>query len=87
MELLEKRVKSRFSHRQLHLLPGLSFNEYIQMFISYLSLPANFKHKKYAKEWNKNLQVHVHIIVFFYFDYKKVVNKIYKDFFAVSQCQ
>ena len=56
IELLEKRVKSRFSHRQLHLLPTLSFEEYVGMFRSILSLPDDFPNRSYAKEWNKNIQ-------------------------------
>ncbi|KAK2143556.1 hypothetical protein LSH36_832g01031 [Paralvinella palmiformis] len=53
MELLEKRVKSRFSHRQLHLLANPSFSDYINLFLSYLRLPDHFSGSKtFVKKWN-----------------------------------
>lgn len=57
IELLEKRVKSRFSHRQLNLLPKLTFEDCVDVFVSTLSLPAEFGDRKYVKEWNKRVQV------------------------------
>ena len=59
IELLEKRVKSRFSHRQLHLLPTFTFDDYMQLFVSLLTLPKSFKVKKYASEWNKHVEVNI----------------------------
>ncbi|KAJ8317772.1 hypothetical protein KUTeg_004677 [Tegillarca granosa] len=56
IELLEKRVKSRFSHRQIHLFNNLNFDDYKEMFIIYLKLEEDFPNKKYAKEWNLNVQ-------------------------------
>ncbi|KAJ8311936.1 hypothetical protein KUTeg_010512 [Tegillarca granosa] len=56
IELLEKRVKSRFSHRQIHLFNNLNFDDYKEIFIIYLKLEEDFPNKKYAKEWNLNVQ-------------------------------
>ncbi|KAM4627040.1 origin recognition complex subunit 4 isoform 2-T3 [Discoglossus pictus] len=54
MELLEKRVKSRFSHRQIHLLNSFNFSEYIKIFKEQLSLPPEFPDAQFAEKWNKN---------------------------------
>uniref|UniRef100_A0A3P8V8H7 Origin recognition complex subunit 4 n=1 Tax=Cynoglossus semilaevis TaxID=244447 RepID=A0A3P8V8H7_CYNSE len=55
LELLEKRVKSRFSHRQIHLLSTLTFCQYVQRVQTQLSLPENFPDKKFGQEWNKSI--------------------------------
>lgn len=57
LELLEKRVKSRFSHRFLHLLPTHEFDNYLEVCQDVLSLPANFGPGKMVKEWNKHVEV------------------------------
>ena len=57
VELLEKRVKSRFSHRQIHLFNNLSFEEYTSVFASSLVLPSDFHDKTFRKEWNANITV------------------------------
>jgi origin recognition complex subunit 4 len=47
IELLEKRVKSRFSHRQIFLLPKSdNLNEYLSLCESFLSLPEKEESKK-----------------------------------------
>ncbi len=47
IELLEKRVKSRFSHRQIFLLPKSdNLNEYLSLCESFLSLPEKDDSKK-----------------------------------------
>ncbi|XP_061664028.1 origin recognition complex subunit 4 [Syngnathoides biaculeatus] len=56
LELLEKRVKSRFSHRQIHLLKGLSFTQYLERVRSQLSLPDDFPVGKFAQDWNSSVQ-------------------------------
>ncbi|CAI9563237.1 unnamed protein product, partial [Staurois parvus] len=56
MELLEKRVKSRFSHRQIHLLNSFSFSEYRDMFKELLSLPSGFPDMTFAEQWSANIQ-------------------------------
>ncbi|XP_052581910.1 origin recognition complex subunit 4 isoform X4 [Peromyscus californicus insignis] len=56
LELLEKRVKSRFSHRQIHLMNSFGFPQYIKIFKEQLSLPAEFPDKAFAERWNENTQ-------------------------------
>lgn len=57
LELLEKRVKSRFSHRQIHLMNSFGFPQYLKIFKEQLSLPAEFPDKLFAEKWNENVQV------------------------------
>uniref|UniRef100_A0A8C2XRH5 Origin recognition complex subunit 4 n=1 Tax=Cyclopterus lumpus TaxID=8103 RepID=A0A8C2XRH5_CYCLU len=52
LELLEKRVKSRFSHRQIHLLSNPTFSQYLQRVRTQLSLPDHFPDRKFALDWN-----------------------------------
>ncbi|XP_066519410.1 origin recognition complex subunit 4 isoform X2 [Hoplias malabaricus] len=52
LELLEKRVKSRFSHRQIHLLSSMSFSQYQDVFRSELTLADDFPDSKFSQEWN-----------------------------------
>ncbi|XP_069791095.1 origin recognition complex subunit 4 isoform X2 [Narcine bancroftii] len=56
LELLEKRVKSRFSHRQIHLLNAFNFGLYMEVFQQQLSLPEEFPDKRFAQEWNQNIE-------------------------------
>ncbi|XP_003793056.1 origin recognition complex subunit 4 isoform X1 [Otolemur garnettii] len=56
LELLEKRVKSRFSHRQIHLMNSFGFPQYVKIFKEQLSLPAEFPEKLFAEKWNENVQ-------------------------------
>ncbi|XP_077426840.1 origin recognition complex subunit 4 [Vanacampus margaritifer] len=56
LELLEKRVKSRFSHRQIHLLNSLSFTQYLERVGSQFSLPGDFPDRRFAQEWNRGVQ-------------------------------
>ncbi|XP_053926335.1 origin recognition complex subunit 4 isoform X4 [Cuculus canorus] len=56
LELLEKRVKSRFSHRQIYLMNSFDFKQYIKMFKAQLSLPAEFPDETFAQKWNSNVQ-------------------------------
>lgn len=57
LELLEKRVKSRFSHRQIHLMNSFDFPQYLKIFKEQLSLPAEFPDKIFAEKWNENAHV------------------------------
>lgn len=57
LELLEKRVKSRFSHRQIHLLSSIGFSQYLEMVSSQLSLPSDFPDSKFLDEWNTGVKV------------------------------
>ncbi|KAG7317807.1 hypothetical protein KOW79_018842 [Hemibagrus wyckioides] len=52
LELLEKCVKSRFSHRQSHLLSSLTFRQYRDAFRSELTLQDDFPDSKFSQEWN-----------------------------------
>ncbi|NXY19514.1 ORC4 protein, partial [Atrichornis clamosus] len=56
LELLEKRVKSRFSHRQIYLMNSFDFKQYIKIFKEQLSLPAEFPDESFAQKWNNNVQ-------------------------------
>ncbi|GAB1608669.1 origin recognition complex subunit 4-like [Argonauta hians] len=56
MELLEKRVKSRFSHRQILLFNKLSFKEYTEVFKNYLTLPKKFPDTKFVLNWNSSIE-------------------------------
>ncbi|XP_054685838.1 origin recognition complex subunit 4 isoform X4 [Grus americana] len=56
LELLEKRVKSRFSHRQIYLMNSFDFKQYIRIFKEQLSLPAEFPDESFAQQWNNNVQ-------------------------------
>ncbi|XP_064442577.1 origin recognition complex subunit 4 isoform X5 [Mirounga angustirostris] len=56
LELLEKRVKSRFSHRQIHLMNSFGFPQYLKIFKEQLSLPAEFPDKIFTEKWNENVQ-------------------------------
>lgn len=59
LELMEKRVKSRFSHRQIYLLNAFDFKKYLNICKEQLSLPPEFPEKSFAQKWNKNVQVFV----------------------------
>ncbi|XP_014262610.1 origin recognition complex subunit 4 isoform X2 [Cimex lectularius] len=59
-EMLEKRVKSRFSHRQIFLFPSNNFSDRIERIKHYLSFamhPRYFKMfgKRFVSDWNENL--------------------------------
>ncbi|XP_068446854.1 origin recognition complex subunit 4 [Clinocottus analis] len=56
LELLEKRVKSRFSHRQIHLLSNPTFAEYLRRVRSQLSLPDHFPDARFAVDWNAGVE-------------------------------
>lgn len=43
LELLEKRVKSRFSHRQIYLFPSTNFGQFIEIAKGTLTLPQDYK--------------------------------------------
>ncbi|XP_032647645.1 origin recognition complex subunit 4 isoform X1 [Chelonoidis abingdonii] len=56
LELLEKRVKSRFSHRQIYLMNSFDFKQYLRIFKEQLYLPAEFLYKPFVQKWNRNVQ-------------------------------
>lgn len=51
LDLLEKRVKSRFSHRQIYLFPSSNFGQFIEIAKETLLLPPN----KVNQEFNESL--------------------------------
>ena len=58
LELLEKRVKSRFSHRQIHLCPKFSLEDYVAIFQMYLRLPNDMEaDAKFVRQWNSRVEV------------------------------
>lgn len=57
LELLEKRVKSRFSHRQIHIFPCPEFDDYVAAFCQTLTLPQAFPDVAFAKSWNDSVQM------------------------------
>lgn len=56
LELLEKRVKSRFSHRQIHLLSSLTFDQYLDQVQTQLGLPDDFPDTMFAEDWNDSIK-------------------------------
>ncbi|XP_020641349.3 origin recognition complex subunit 4 isoform X2 [Pogona vitticeps] len=57
LELMEKRVKSRFSHRQIYLMNFFDFKKYLSICKEQLSLPPEFPEKLFIQKWNKNIQI------------------------------
>ena len=57
VELLEKRVKSRFSHRQINLFCDYSFEEYLALLQDLVSLPAEISDRGYRSAWERQLKV------------------------------
>lgn len=50
-------MKSRFSHRQIHLLSSLTFPQYLERVGAQLSLPDDFPDDKFAQDWNDSVKV------------------------------
>lgn len=46
LDLLEKRVKSRFSHRQIYLFPSSNFGEFLDIAKETLMLPDSYRGSK-----------------------------------------
>ncbi|RUS33554.1 origin recognition complex subunit 4 C-terminus-domain-containing protein [Jimgerdemannia flammicorona] len=57
MELLEKRVKSRFSHRQIYLFPPEQFKDFMCIVRATLALGDEVRNEKYKSEFNAVLEV------------------------------
>ncbi|KAK3865693.1 hypothetical protein Pcinc_028721 [Petrolisthes cinctipes] len=78
IELLEKRVKSRFSHRQIHLFPPDAFDpHYLATFTHLLTLPDDdgdnaFPRKDFARRWNSDVASLVEDI-----DVRRVLKRIH----------
>ena len=50
-------MKSRFSHRQLHMFNSLAFDEYLHLFTVMLCLQEDFPDQRVAADWNKHIEV------------------------------
>ncbi len=50
-------MKSRFSHRQIHLLSSMTFPQYLERVRTQLSLPDDFPDNKFAQDWNTSIEV------------------------------
>lgn len=73
IELLEKRVKSRFSHRQIHVFNTMDYQQYTELFKTLLSLPGDFSDKDYQQQWQGHLERLVEDDVM-----KKVLRRLYE---------
>lgn len=56
MGLLEKRVKSRFSHRMLHFFNKLNFEDYMRIVENILQLPIDFSSSLVRRNWNTHVK-------------------------------
>ena len=54
-------MKSRFSHKQIHLFYDYSFDDYAKIFANFLTLPEDFEDKVFKVKWEKHLKVRQHI--------------------------
>ncbi|KAL1924385.1 uncharacterized protein VTP21DRAFT_7420 [Calcarisporiella thermophila] len=85
LELLEKRVKSRFSHRQIYLFPPETLEEFSKIIKNTLEVDEQVAHSEYRLAFNRSIEGLFEDSVF-----KKVVQRIYdlsKDirlFFKIS---
>ena len=57
IELLEKRVRSRFSNRQLSISLPESFSQFSSVIAGTLQLPETFKDPQFATDFNNRLEV------------------------------
>ncbi len=55
--MLEKRVKSRFSHRKVYLFLAYTFEEYVKIFESLLTLPKDFGDRRFLSRWKDHVEV------------------------------
>ena len=57
VEMLEKRNKSRLSLRKVFLFFDYSLEDYVDICKDLLSLPENFKNKRFLKRWKAHVEV------------------------------
>ena len=73
IECLEKRVKSRFNHRQLTMLPLQTFEDYIQAVKHYLLFPNDYlSSDKSKREWNSHVSQLIMAI-----DVRKTIKRLF----------
>ncbi|CAB3986929.1 cyclin-dependent kinase 2 [Paramuricea clavata] len=82
VEHLEKRVKSRFSHRQIHFFNDFMFGDYIDIFRSIVAVPPRFSNKITAKAWNKTVKTlcedsHFRDILYENYSYNKSIRGLH----------
>jgi len=65
MDLLEKRVKSRFSHRQYCLFPAKSFEIFLQIARNSLTLTTESMDEDYKNAFNEELNACIYNFIFF----------------------
>lgn len=63
MDLLEKRVKSRFSHRQIFLFPPATFGDFVEMARDALTLPDDITEEAYITKFNQTVKVNTYIYI------------------------
>lgn len=56
VELLEKRVKSRYSHRSILTFPNFQFSHYLDYTRELLMLPETFSCTVFQSRWNRHIQ-------------------------------
>lgn len=57
MDLLEKRVKSRFSHRQIFLFPPATFGDFVEMARDALTVPNDIADESFITKFNQAVEV------------------------------
>lgn len=72
LDLLEKRVKSRFSHRQIYLFPSSNFGQFIEIAKSTLLLPPEQENKAFNDSLEQLFQ-------------DPIVNEILRRIFDISK--
>ena len=70
LDLLEKRIKSRFSHRQIYLFNDYTFETYIELAKFFIQSNLNTKNSKTISEFLKNLFEDKNILKFFVRQYE-----------------
>ena len=68
-EMLEKRVKSRCFHKKIYLFFDYTFEDYMKIFKSLVSLPRDFGDKRFLANWKDRVEVS-HYRVFLAFSLK-----------------
>ncbi|CAO3629054.1 unnamed protein product [Cunninghamella blakesleeana] len=56
LDLLEKRVKSRFSHRQIFLFPPATFGDFTEMARDALTIPEDLTEENYVIKFNQHVK-------------------------------
>lgn len=57
MNLLEKRVRSRFSHRQIYLFPPATFGDFVEIARESLTVPLSVADQEFVDPFNQAVVV------------------------------